>query len=148
MDKLTHWDYQIRATDLAIEAWLKRQNLDTGNPLYGAGEVPARGYWGGENGTGIARLFLTSYYLKGSKYYLDPLMLNRSEKAIRFTLRQQKEDGTFDLKETNLHDGAQTSFHMTSLGPAGPPRQRDFPRVRTGQLYRGGRHPEKERQEV
>ena len=118
MDKLTHWDYQIRATDLAIEAWLKRQNLDTGNPLYGAGEVPARGYWGGENGTGIARLFLTGYYLKGSKYYLDPLMLNRSEKAIRFTLRQQKEDGTFDLKETNLHDGAQTSFHMTSLGPA------------------------------
>ena len=30
---------------------------------------------------------------------------------------QQKTDGTFDLKETNLHDGAQTAFFVTTLGP-------------------------------
>lgn len=118
VEKLTHWEYLARTTDLAIERKLKKQILNPESPLCGGAELPGQGFWDGENGTGLVRLFLTGYYLEGSVHYLDPLLLDRADLAIDFVLRRQKADGTFDLKTTNLHDGAQTSFHMTTLGPA------------------------------
>ena len=113
-----HIDYSIKLLDLSMDHALKRQCLDEKSPLYGYQPVPMKGYWGGENGTGIARAFLLAYYCEGSKYYKDPQMLLRCRLAAEYTLRQQKDDGTFDLKETNLHDGAQVSFMVTTLAPA------------------------------
>ena len=114
---LTHADYQKRLTEILVEKVLARQNTDEASPLFGAADVPYRGYWGGENGTGTARQLILGYYLAGQKYCGDEQMLARAAKALRFVLRQQKDDGTFDLKETNLHDGAQTAFFVTTLGP-------------------------------
>ncbi|MBQ9408424.1 MAG: hypothetical protein IJU28_03410 [Clostridia bacterium] len=115
---ISHFSCQITYSELSVENSLKHQNMDAQSELYGSLVPTMKTYFGGEDGSTLARTLIVGYYLEGSKYYRDALLLGRAHLALEYCLRQQKADGTFDLKETNLHDGAQTSFIVTSVAPA------------------------------
>ena len=113
-----HLEYQIKLLNLGMDRTIASQCENEDSPLYGAGISPLRTYYGGESGAGLAREFLLGYYAPGSKHYRDEMLLERCGRALDFASRMQKSDGTFDLLETNFHDGAQTSFIVTLLAPA------------------------------
>ncbi|MBR5751403.1 MAG: hypothetical protein IKX84_03350 [Clostridia bacterium] len=118
MNDLDHYRYLALAADQSAEALLKLQRLEEGDPLRGSVEVPARGYDCASTGAGVARELIVAYYLPGGRYWHQAELLSRAELGIRYTLSQEKDDGTYDLLETNFHDGAQTSFIVQIIGPA------------------------------
>ena len=118
MNALDHYRYLTLAEDQAVEGLLKAQCLEEGEPLRGSFEVPGRGYDCASVGTSVAREMIVAYYLPGSRYYHCGELLSRAALGLGYTLAQEKEDGTYDLLETNFHDGAQTSFIVQIIGPA------------------------------
>ena len=114
----SHYQYHVRALDEAVRTVLRTQCMEQGNPFYGTIENLDKGYTGAHSAIGAARQLLEGFYTPQSAFYRDARLLERIEIAVRFALSMQHEDGTFDLLETNFHDGAETSFIMQNIGPA------------------------------
>ena len=115
---LSHYQYNVRALDAAVRTVLRTQCVEQGAPFYGAIEQLDKGYTGAHSAIGAARQLLEGFYTPESAFYRDARLPARIEIAVRFALSMQHEDGTFDLLETNFHDGAETSFIMQNIGPA------------------------------
>ena len=115
---LSHYQYNVRALDAAVRTVLRTQCVEQGAPFYGTIEQLDKGYTGAHSAIGAARQLLEGFYTPESAFYRDARLPARIEIAVRFALSMQHEDGTFDLLETNFHDGAETSFIMQNIGPA------------------------------
>ncbi len=115
---LNHYDFQIKAMNTAIRMTLRSQCVQPESSFYGAVEWLDKGYTGAHSAVCVAREMIEGYYTPQCAYAGDELLLERARIAIDYALRQQHEDGTFDLLETNFHDSAETSFIMQNIGPA------------------------------
>ena len=113
-----HLSYALKHLELMAQDVLARQCLDPSSPLHGAVEGEYLVNTGAHSG-GItpARILLLAYYAKGSALQGQEILLERACLALDYSLRCQHEDGTFDLLETNFHDGAETSFIAQSICP-------------------------------
>ena len=114
---LNHYDFQIKAMNTAIRMTLRSQCVQPESSFYGAVEWLDKGYTGAHSAVCVAREMIEGYYTPQCAYAGDELLLERARIAIDYALRQQHEDGTFDLLETNFHDSAETSFIMQNIGP-------------------------------
>lgn len=114
----SHYRYHVRALDQAVRTVLHTQCMQQGSPLYGTIENLEKGYTGAHSAISVARELLEGFYIPESIFYRDTNLLPRIDAAVRFALALQHQDGTFDLLETNFHDGAETSFIMQNIGPA------------------------------
>ncbi len=137
-----HIAFAIRQLEASVQSALDCQCADPGSAQYGAVEGTLQGYTEAHSG-GVytARTLLLGYYTPGCRYEGDALLLERAMLALEYSLGRQHKDGTFDLLETNFHDGAETSFIAQTICPVAlmlkrcPPKTELEDRVR-GQLDR------------
>ena len=132
-----HISYALRHLELMARDVLAHQCLDAASPLQGAMEGEYLACTGAHaGGLTTARILLLAYYAKGCALQGQQILLERAELALEYSLRCQHADGTFDLLETNFHDGAETSFIAQTICPvallmrAFPPRTPLEQRVR------------------
>lgn len=106
--------FLIREHDLAVERLLERQS-HTPNKR-GDGGMP-NGY-GIETPGGTAvfiQYMATAFILKESRFFQDKVFISPLNRAVRFLLRTQHEDGTIDLYSTNFHSTPDTGFVVEPL---------------------------------
>ena len=116
--KVNHLSYHYKALDAAVSEILRCQCMDETSAYYGAILQLGKGYTGGHSGIGAARQLIDGYYTPECEYYRNKLLLERAIIAVDFATSMQHPDGTFDLLETNFHDGAETSFIIQNIGPS------------------------------
>lgn len=114
---LDHLSYQIRAINHATTEILRIQCMDEKSPIYGSVEEIGLGYNGAHSAISAARQLMEGYYVPGCVYEGDGELLRRAALAMEFALSMQHEDGTFDLLQTNFHDGAETAFTVQTFAP-------------------------------
>lgn len=106
----SHFDKITKIGDITINRLLKTQCMDENHPEYGGFIVEGKGFsepaWVIRN----ACYYIAQYYNEKSKYYKNPLLLDRAKKALLYTVSRQYEDGTIDLLETNFHDKNALAF--------------------------------------
>jgi hypothetical protein len=106
----SHFDKITKIGDITINRLLKTQCMDENHPEYGGFIVEGKGFsepaWVIRN----ACYYIAQYYNEKSKYYKNPLLLDRAKKALLYTVSRQYEDGTIDLLETNFHDATAVAF--------------------------------------
>ena len=113
-----HIAFAIQQLEASVQGILTYQCTDHASPLCGAVEGTLQGYTEAHSG-GVytARTLLLAYYTPGCRYEGDALLLGRALLALDYSLRREHGDGTFDLLETNFHDGAETSFIAQTICP-------------------------------
>ncbi len=97
---------------------LSRQCLDPQSRYYGAIPDYTKGYTEPAGGVGLACGLIVGFYNPGTKWYRNPLLLERAALAIDFTQSRTYEDGSIDLMETNFHDSTSNGFTIQGVGPA------------------------------
>ena len=114
---LDHLSYQLRLIDKATADTLRIQCMDEKSPIYGSIEEISLGYNGAHSAIGAARQLIEGFYTPGCAYEGNIELIRRAILAMQFVLSMQHEDGTFDLLQTNFHDGAETAFTVQTFAP-------------------------------
>lgn len=111
---LEHYTKTVKAMDESILRVLARQVEDPKRFDYGGIEKPTLGL--ADSDYGINDL-LSVYFCPDSKFYLSKGLRERVIRALEFLVRNQHEDGTIDLYETNFYSPPDTSFRVWVYAP-------------------------------
>ncbi|MGC8970590.1 MAG: hypothetical protein ACP5K2_00135 [bacterium] len=111
---LEHYTKTVKAMDESIFKALARQVEDPNRFDYGGIEKPNLGLADSEYGIND---LLSVYFCPDSKFYLSEELRKRLIRALEFLIRNQHEDGTIDLYETNFHSPPDTSFRVWVYAP-------------------------------
>jgi len=104
----------VQAMDESIIRVLARQVEDPDRSDYGGIEKPNLGLADSEYGIND---LLSVYFCPDSRFYLNKILRERLIKALEFLVRNQHEDGTVDLYETNFYSPPDTSFRVWLYAP-------------------------------
>ncbi|TDF92814.1 hypothetical protein [Paenibacillus piri] len=110
-----HYRKIIEITELYVPFILRFQCLDTSSRDYGGCVVPPKEFSEPGVTAHCLDVLLSVYYNADSIYCGKPELLNSARLYIASLLREQHEDGTQDLKETNFHDATSAAFTVQVL---------------------------------
>ncbi len=104
-------------TEIAIPHILRSQVLDQSDPHYGGIVEPSKGFPDPMSTRGYLETLLSLYYCDKSRYYRDPLMLERSLLCMEHLIHWQHEDGTIDFLEVDFFSVPTLAFSVQVLVP-------------------------------
>lgn len=106
----------IEACDRAVSNHLARTIMDKDNPNYGGIYSPAEGYVTPGASIGCMLSYTPAYYNENSRHYKSPVLMEAMNRALGFTEKVQRGDGTFDLLVSNFYSAPDTGFIMHNIG--------------------------------
>ncbi|HUQ93916.1 MAG TPA: hypothetical protein VM120_19715 [Bryobacteraceae bacterium] len=107
----------VKRHDDAVDRLLKTQITDPGDEHRG-GLPDAYGLFYAGTAAGITDSFNAAFHHRLSRFYKDPLMVQRLKLAIGFAVRSQTRDGNIDLPITNFNSPPDTAFAVWGAAPA------------------------------
>ncbi|MDF2959610.1 MAG: hypothetical protein K0S39_1345 [Paenibacillus sp.] len=110
-----HYRKIIEITEQYVPFILRYQCLDVSSRDYGGCVVPPKEFSEPGVTAHCLDVLLGVYYNSDSAYYGKPELLASARLYIMSLLREQHEDGTQDLKETNFHDATSAAFTVQVL---------------------------------
>jgi len=111
----SHYRRLVRVVERSIDAKLPTQCLDPDSRDFG-GFVPLdRGYAEPVQSAHALDALFSLYACPESAYFREARMLRSALLCADHLLREQHEDGTIDLKETNFHDATCVGFSVQVL---------------------------------
>ncbi|TBL81536.1 hypothetical protein [Paenibacillus thalictri] len=111
-----HYSRIVRITEQFVPFILKYQCLDAHSREYGGNVSPPKAFSEPNTSAHCADVLLSLYYNTDSVYCGKPELLASARLYLDNLLREQHEDGTIDLKETNFHDATSVAFSVQVLG--------------------------------
>lgn len=114
---INHLKSAIPGIEADIERTVNLQCLDENDFYYGIVTDVAKGYTEPDVGIKTAAKLVSAYYNKHTKWYKNPLLLERAILAAKHTNKRLNDDGTMDLMETNFHDPTMNGFSVHVIGP-------------------------------
>ena len=110
------YDQLVSHLDANVEGLLPNQVLDTGHPEFG-GFVGAQDGMAGGSHFGCVQTIGFAWLSKGSRYYGDPVILDRLRASVGFARSIRRPSGRYDLITTNWDCGPYTAFVAQALAP-------------------------------
>ncbi|TVY09455.1 hypothetical protein [Paenibacillus cremeus] len=111
-----HYSRIVEITERFVPFILKYQCLDEHSRDYGGSVAPPKAFSEPCVSAYCLDVVISLYYNADSRYYLNPELLTSARLYLVSLLREQHEDGTIDLKETNFHDATTAAFAVQVLG--------------------------------
>lgn len=100
----------VKIADDVVSTLIKQQDTNPESIYYGEIIPPDKGF-GETSQLGTAtNMLLTVYYNQKSAYFQDDALLPIVKLYMETLLKEQYEDGTIDLRETNFHDATSVGF--------------------------------------
>lgn len=111
-----HYRVILQDTERHVERSLQIQNLDVSSPYCGAFTEPA-GYYQPKFAIYRVAGMISAYCNEETRYYHDPLVLERIHLGLGYVERQQHENGLFDYVSCNFFSAPDTAFCIVKLIP-------------------------------
>ena len=112
MDQLI--DQLVKANDIKLPEYLKRQEQDSGHQWFG-GITDQYGIFHAGATAGFIKALSCSYVSESSTYFHDNALVGPMEDAAKYLMKSQYKDGTIDLPSTNFHSTPDTAFVVEPL---------------------------------
>ena len=110
-----HYPRVIRVVEGALEPLIRHQCLDRSSRDWGGQVSPDRLSSEAVHSAFAIDTLLAVYCCPDSSRHRERLLLDRALLYADHLLREQHEDGTIDLKETNFHDATAVAFSVQVL---------------------------------